>query len=102
MNAGSSGRDSGHLFLMFGRIGLCRNRGNSLLGKILTGKNLIYLLNFLFSVIKHLFSLEHVLYYCPMKRHQKGNLYTCFVMEGQLNCVQAYSPKSKLMLNLKC
>ena len=49
--ASCTGGNSGCLFLTFGRTGLCRANGISLLGKILTSityKNLIYLLNFLF------------------------------------------------------
>ena len=36
-------RDSGHLFLMFSGRGSRRANGSSLLGEILTNKNLIYL-----------------------------------------------------------
>ena len=45
--AGSTGGDSGHLFLMFGGASLPWANAISLLGKILTYKNLIYLTNFL-------------------------------------------------------
>ena len=45
--ASSTGGDSGHLFLMFGGASLHWANAISLLGKILTYKNLIYLTNFL-------------------------------------------------------
>ena len=50
IGAGPAGGDSGHLFVKFSGTGLHHTYGNSLLGKILTYKNSIYLLNFLFSV----------------------------------------------------
>ena len=45
------GGDSGHIFLMFGGASLHQANAISLLGKILTYKNLIYLTNFLNSKV---------------------------------------------------
>ena len=45
--ASSTGGNSGHVFLMFGGASLHRANAISLLGKILTYTNLIYLTNFL-------------------------------------------------------
>ena len=47
--ASSTGGHLGHIFLAFGKIGLCRANGISVLGKILTYKDLIFLLNYLIN-----------------------------------------------------
>ena len=61
--AGSTGGDTGRLFLTFVGAGLHRTNGISLLDKILTYKNLIYLLNFLIiEILSQKFKILKLIY----------------------------------------